>query len=131
MESKAYHDGETGISLDLCLRTPSLPVGDAGRDEASFACDYCNRRFLSRKALGGHQNAHRLGRAFGKRYAAAAAATSAPLPPFVYWLHARRRRELWRAYLASAAVNWTWPTLGHHGGEAATAAPEVDLSLKL
>ncbi|KAM0868812.1 hypothetical protein ACQ4PT_041080 [Festuca glaucescens] len=103
MESRAAHHHDGAISLDLRLQTPSLPITDiaVARDEASFACDYCDRRLFSRKALGGHQNAHRLGRAFARRDVAA---TPAVAPPVVaHWLHARRK-QLWRAYLASAAV---------------------------
>ncbi|KAK1632741.1 hypothetical protein QYE76_007056 [Lolium multiflorum] len=138
MESTAaHHDGVISLDLRLRLQTPSLPTGDIdrptaiaiaiARDEASFACDYCDRRFFSRKALGGHQNAHRLGRAFARRDAAATPALAPPV--LAHWLHARRE-QLWRAYLASAAVNWAWPTSEHNDGEAA-AAPELDLSLKL
>ncbi|KAM0895459.1 hypothetical protein ACQ4PT_023824 [Festuca glaucescens] len=126
MESTAaHHDG--GISLDLRLQTPSPPAADIdcriavaiAREEASFTCDYCN---FSRKALGGHQNAHRQRRD--------AAATPAVAPPVVaHWLHARRK-HLWRAYLASAAVTSAWHTRDHDDGEAA-AALELDLSLKL
>ncbi|KAM0895458.1 hypothetical protein ACQ4PT_023823 [Festuca glaucescens] len=129
MESRAVHHHDGAISLDLHLQTPSLPVADiaVARDEASFACDYCDRRFFSRKALGGHQNTHRLGRAFVRRDVAA---TPAVAPPVVaHWLHARHE-QVWRAYLASAAVTSAWHTRDHDDGEAA-AAPELDLSLKL
>ncbi|KAM0895457.1 hypothetical protein ACQ4PT_023822 [Festuca glaucescens] len=150
MEDKHAHHDYGVISLDLNLEPPSSPQRLIGRNrdreeaQASYACSFCVRRFLSKQALGGHQNAHRLVRDAGTRkrkrrrqvVPSSSSTSSSPVQepaPAVHRLHAGDR-ELWEAHdpfsVADAPVV-DWARAWGHDDREAAAEPELDLSLKL